>query len=71
MKEEKQGLRFPNLIGAGFGFIVAGFLAKYFLGMFQNVPKVPDPSISSIFINLGIVVTVVGLGAEIIDSLIN
>ncbi|PTD94067.1 hypothetical protein C9439_04495 [archaeon SCG-AAA382B04] len=70
-ENEQQGLRFGNLIGAGFGFIVAGFLAKYLLGMFKNVPMIPDPQISSIFISLGIIVVVVALATEILTSLKN
>lgn len=69
-ENKKPGLRYGNIIGAGFGFIVAGFLAKYFLAMFENVSMVPDPQISSIFISVGIIVVLFGLVAEVITSFV-
>ncbi|MFP4051634.1 MAG: hypothetical protein ACLFVB_07850 [Thermoplasmata archaeon] len=67
-KDEKDGLRFAPWIGTGFGLIVSGYLARYFLQMFTGMRINISPSIGNIFIILGIIVLLVALTAEIFTA---
>ena len=74
VEEEKEegkdeGLRFAPWIGAGFGLIAAGYLARYFLGLFSSMKGSIPPSIGNILIDIGIIVTIVSLAAEIFTAL--
>ncbi len=66
--EEKGGLRFAPWIGAGFGLIASGYLAKYFLDLFKSMKVNISPNVGNIFITLGIIVLLVTLTAEIFTA---
>ncbi|MEF8832062.1 MAG: hypothetical protein V5A66_00915 [Candidatus Thermoplasmatota archaeon] len=63
--EKSKGLRFAPWIGTGFGLVVAGYLARYLLGLFSGMEESITPRIGNIFITIGIIVLVVTLTAEI------
>ncbi|MFW5904444.1 MAG: hypothetical protein ACOCTK_03150 [Candidatus Saliniplasma sp.] len=63
--EEPKGLRFAPWIGTGFGLVVAGYLARYLLGLLSGMEESITPRIGNIFITIGIIVLVVTLAAEV------
>lgn len=67
--KEPKGLRFAPWIGTGFGLVVAGYLARYILGLFSGMEEAITPRIGNIFITIGIIVLVVTLVAEIFTEL--
>lgn len=64
-EEDREGLRFAPWIGTGFGLVVAGYLARYLLGLFSGMRESISPRVGNIFISIGIIVLVVTLAAEI------
>ncbi len=64
-EKDSRGLKFAPWVGTGFGLVAAGYLAKYFLGMFSGMKGTISPSIGNIFVSLGIIVLLVALTAEI------
>lgn len=72
-RQEKGGraLRYGNFIALGFGLAIAGYACKYIVKFFFPLPQLPDPNSFLIFVNIGVIVIVVSLGAEIFVTIRN